>query len=372
MKIIKPDYDFFREDLQNYYIKNLSASSISYTLYSIKNSNKVLVGLTNIEITAGSTILIDIPVEGLYSVKIVVDSIVAYYDIRALYNIKVSVLDLIRRSISDCNQLDPECGENSSIPFNVSRLYNTQLLTSSQGLYLHLFFPKDYIYDYRKCFDVTLTNDSISFIDLMEQYYSNILINGNIDSKAHLLRIYMGYIYILLYTLELNYASYPDFPDSSASDETDLVKSLFDLESIESSFSELNIDYISVIETLQACLVSDMPVVYSGTLFTDTWPNEEVILLGDSLTTTLNPSYIPFHPSTSDNQYKWFAIPEDIAILFTSWDEDESELNNDLIGTASSSQFIIRADTVISVNSISYRLFKYNWASSFSTILKLS
>jgi len=377
MKIITNYYNFYKE-LGKYYIKNTGfVNPIIYNLYSVQNNLETLVGEVNNSIDPLDITEIELPTETIYKLVIYYQAVEVEntsYDIKHFPSLKNSIITTMKEVICGCSNLDNislNC-TNTSVSLITQDVFDTQMLLIFMGSYKDILLPPNFLNQYNYCFTQTLENNSSTLLSLLSNIYTQLDLNGNSPNSTRLIRLYTTYMYILFYTLELNYASYPDLPDTSISNEIDLVKSLFDLENLESCYNELNIDYIRVIETLQACLINDMPVIYSGTLSTDTWVDEATVLLGDSFLTNLNPTYIIFQPSTNDDQYKWFAIPENIATLLINWAEDESELNHDLIGTASSSQFIIRADTVISINSISYRLFKYNWASSFSTILKLS
>ena len=394
MRISTSHYDFWIEDLTKYFIQNNNSGtpsyslgdpiqiggSISYALYSIKNSIETL--LEEYTITAGDNEQLGITDEGIYKLYIndgSPKSEIPSYIIKHFPTLKQGIIDLMKDAICDCAFLDTSCS-NGSIPTKTNN-YNTQLLLSSQGLHLYSLLSQDFIRDYRECFDITLTDDSKRLIGTLQSYYADILINGNASSRVRLLRLYLAYLYLLVYTIEKDSAAYTEVLTISQDNEVKLVEEMFGIDSMVSCFNELNINYALVIDKLDTCYKTNnfggclicentYDGIYYGVKSEPEFPVESEILSGNKYTESIIDGVI-ISPNTAIYEFAWIAVPVNKSPILTNWEEVNSFNNRSVIGNQESAEFIILKDETVKVNGINYYLYKYNWSSLFNKTLRL-
>ena len=378
MKIVTTYYDFWREDLVKYFIENTDSSiSLTYSLYSVVNSVETLI--IEDTIIAGDTASVEFDKEGIYKLYIEDSVETTSYSLKHFPILKQSIIDLMKNAVccTGSHGCDDTTTEN---PLN-QNLYNTQLLLSSQGVYLHLLLSQSFMRDYRSCFDVTLTDDSKTLISLLQDYYGEILIQGNNTSKSHLLRLYMAYLYILVYTIEMDAASYSEEFFSSQTEETELVEAMFDLENMNTCFNDLNINLTNVMSALDACYKTKpfgsdgvCEELYHGIYWdvsvSPDFPEPWEIANGEKYTADIMASF-SVEPNTLRTQYGWFAIPTILANKFLRWEEVGATFNRGTIGSETSTQFIILKNEFVEVNGVEYRVYKFNWSSEFTNTLRL-
>ena len=385
MKIITEYYELWREDLEKYFIKNIDigSSSITYSLYSVQNSVETLVGEEDILLISGTTGEVTFVNEGIYTLKIT-DVVTTSYSIRYFPTLKNIILTLAKEQICNCNGIDDTqlgCTSSSKSP-SAQYLYDFQFSNTSLRLYLDLLLSQDFIRDYRSCFNVILTDDSVTLLSLMDNIVSNMQLNGNISNSTHLTRLYNAYLYLLLYVIELDTAEYTEETTIVVNPETALVNALFDITTIASCFNDLNINPTTVMSKLDDCYKTK-PFsgngiceeqyfgIYWDVKSTSEFPSMLEITNGNKYEADIVDSF-SIAPGTSIYQYGWFAVPVGYSAKFEYWEEERSAFNRSVIGGESSTEFIILAPITQEINGVEYYIYKYNWSSLFTGTLRLS
>jgi len=89
-------------------------------------------------------------------------------------------------------------------------------------------------------------------------------LQGNIPNSTHLLRLYSAYLYLLLYVIELNISDYHNINDEELpptdisllsndddSDEVVLIKSIFDIDNVDSCYIKLGLNITDIYTNLK-------------------------------------------------------------------------------------------------------------------------
>ncbi len=218
----------------------------------------------------GKTVLLPITTEGVYKLEIITytSSYDATYNIHFYPDIKSTILASVRDLLCDCSSLDGTCstGQNPVIQDNRDLQFTTIGVNSYKDILLDL----NYVRNYLCCFSDLIGSDwrILQSLNMSSDNLDNL---GKLPDNITTLRIYNLYLYLLLYVIEMDYATYEydsnilppgDEPDPMMAvvpmttinpNDEDYVNTLFNLTEVKSCIVDLNINIDTVISTLTTC-----------------------------------------------------------------------------------------------------------------------
>ena len=112
--------------------------------------------------------------------------------------------------------------------------------------------------------------------------------------------------------------------------------------------------------------------IYSGTMhIKEQYPTTSGIKSGTIIKTKIDNSFIWEGLVVIPDQYPWVAIPVVSAKLFTKWKDMGESTNLGNIGLNNEYTFIVRKESTVTIDGISYYIYKFGASTNFTNQLKL-
>jgi len=256
MKIKVTDKFDFWEDNNTYTIYSHAINDISIDVFVneigvlIKDSPTVLIGTDESHIITFNR-------EGKYTIVIDINGDITTYEVNHYPTLKENIILTMQKTLRDCASLDSISNtcKTSSTSIIAKHLYDFQMLANSANLYRDVLLSQDFIRNYTKAFMNVLNTKSYIFSTLLSNNYEVLDNTGNNISSIRNLRIYLAYLYILFYVIEMDALEYETGIDRinrgihilpTDSLKVSTLKELFNFENLKLCFVELNINPIEV------------------------------------------------------------------------------------------------------------------------------